>query len=78
MVVTRGLAPCRSRRFQALAAVWGRRYVVPGNMKYLAVPALVHRLIPRTEARLRGHTAEAIVREIISSVTVPAEQQARR
>ena len=60
---------------QALAAVRGRDYVIPDDIKYLAVPALAHRLICRTEARLRGRSSEAIVREIVSTVPVPVEEQ---
>lgn len=59
---------------QVLAAIRGRNYVVPDDVKYLAVPALVHRLIARTEARLRGHSAESIVQEIVSAVPVPVEK----
>ncbi len=56
---------------QALAAVRGREYVMPDDVKYLAIPALAHRLILRTEARLRGLSVEAIVNETVSSVPVP-------
>jgi MoxR-like ATPase len=63
---------------QALAAVRGRNYVLPDDVKYLAVPALAHRLIPQTEARLRGRTAEAIVREVINSIPVPVEEQTQQ
>ncbi len=58
---------------QALAAIRGRNYVLPDDVKYLAVPTLAHRLIARTEARLRGRSLEGIVREIVSSVPVPVE-----
>jgi MoxR-like ATPase len=58
---------------QTLAAVRGRGYVTPDDVKYLAVPTLAHRLIARTEARLRGRSTEDIVREIISKVPVPVE-----
>jgi MoxR-like ATPase len=58
---------------QALAAIRGRSYVVPDDVKYLTVPALAHRLIIRTEARLRGHSIESIINEVVSSVPVPVE-----
>jgi len=61
---------------QALAAIRGRNYVIPDDVKYLAVPALAHRLIARTETRLRGRSVETIVSEIVSSVPVPVEEQA--
>jgi len=58
---------------QSLAAIRGRNYVIPDDVKYLAIPTLAHRLIARTEARLRGGSVESIVREIISNVPVPVE-----
>ena len=60
---------------QALAAIQGRSYVIPDDVKYLAVPALAHRLISKTETRLRGRSLEAIVDEIVSGVPVPVEEQ---
>ena len=59
---------------QALAAIRGRNYVIPDDVKYLAVPSLAHRLIAKTEARLRGRSLEAIVSEIVSTVPVPVEE----
>jgi len=58
---------------QALAAVCGRDYVLPDDVKRLAVPVLAHRLIARMEARLKGHSEEAIVSEVVSKVPVPVE-----
>jgi len=59
---------------QALAALRGRNYVIPDDVKYLAVPILAHRLIVKTEARLGGRSLEIIVREVVSSVPVPVEE----
>jgi len=59
---------------QALAALRGRSFVTPDDVKYLAPVALVHRLIPRAESHLRGHTAEGILKEILESVPVPVEE----
>jgi MoxR-like ATPase len=59
---------------QALAAIRGRNYVIPDDIKYLAVPALAHRLISKTEARLRGRSLESIVSEIVSTTPVPVEE----
>ena len=59
---------------QALAAIRGRGYVMPDDVKYLATPVITHRLISNTEARLRGHSLEAIVRNIVSTVPVPVEE----
>ena len=59
---------------QALAAIRGRDYVIPDDVKHLSVPALAHRLISKTEARLREHSSEAIVNEIVATVPVPVEE----
>jgi MoxR-like ATPase len=59
---------------QALAAVRGRDYVIPDDVKYLAVPVMAHRLISKAEARLKGHSAEEMVQAIVSTVPVPVEE----
>ncbi len=59
---------------QALAAIRGRNYVIPDDVKYLAVPALAHRLISKTETRLKGQSLETIVSELVSTVPVPVEE----
>lgn len=61
------------RAAQALAAAKGRDFVLPDDVKLLAVPALAHRLLVKTEARLRGRTAEDIIREALGRVPVPVE-----
>jgi len=58
---------------QALAAIQGRNYVIPDDVKYLSVPVLAHRVIVKTEARLRGQSSEKIIGEIVSTVPVPVE-----
>jgi MoxR-like ATPase len=58
---------------QALAAIRGRNFVIPDDVKYLAVPALSHRLIAKTEARLKGQSSDAIVSELIAALPVPVE-----
>lgn len=60
---------------QALAAIRGRDYVLPDDIKYLAVPVMTHRLISKKEARLTGHSLDTIVSEIVSNVPVPVEEQ---
>ena len=64
------------RAGQALAALQGRDYVLPDDVKSLAVPVLAHRLILKEEERLRGATQEEVLREILGLVEVPggAEQ----
>jgi MoxR-like ATPase len=61
------------RASQAWAAMQGRDYVTPDDVKYLAVPVLAHRLIATLEARLRGRDAASIVGSILDKVPVPVE-----
>lgn len=56
---------------QALAAVRGRNYVLPDDVKRLAVAVMAHRLILRPEARLRKFTAASIIENILSEIPVP-------
>ncbi len=58
---------------QAMAGCQGRDFVTPDDVKSLAVPVLAHRIIARTEARLRGRTEEDLINEILSTVPVPTE-----
>jgi MoxR-like ATPase len=53
---------------QALAAIRGRDYVIPDDLKILAPVTLAHRLIARPEAELRGRTVVSILNTIIESV----------
>jgi MoxR-like ATPase len=50
---------------QALAAMRGRDYVIPDDVKYLSTVNLAHRLIVRPEAELRGRTSSLILQDII-------------
>ncbi|MFH1639339.1 MAG: MoxR family ATPase [Chloroflexota bacterium] len=59
---------------QSLAAIRGRDYVIPDDIKYLSVPIMTHRLIGKTESRLRGHSLEEMVKEIVAGVPVPVEE----
>jgi MoxR-like ATPase len=59
------------RAAQTWAAMQGRDFVLPDDVKRLAVPVLAHRLIASLEARLRGRDASAIVRSILDNVAVP-------
>ena len=59
------------RTSQALAAASGRDFVQPDDIKRVAAPVLVHRLIMRPESRLRKITAESVVEEIVEEVPVP-------
>jgi MoxR-like ATPase len=59
------------RAGQARAAVLGRDYVLPDDIKTLALPALAHRVIPAPAARLRDVNAERIVQEVVDEMPVP-------
>jgi len=59
------------RAGQALAALRGRDYVLPDDIKYLAHPVLAHRLILKDEEALRGETPERLLDEILARVPVP-------
>jgi MoxR-like ATPase len=58
---------------QALAAMRGRGFVTPDDVKHLAVPVLAHRLVITTDARLRGRSAEEVVSDVLARVAVPVE-----
>jgi MoxR-like ATPase len=60
---------------QALAAVRGRAFVTPDDIKHLVDPVLVHRIIPKSESRLRGQKAGQVLREIVDAVFVPVEDE---
>lgn len=59
------------RTGQARAAMFGRDYVLPDDIKALAVPTLAHRVILGPGARLRDLSAQQIVQEILNSIAVP-------
>jgi MoxR-like ATPase len=67
------LALCNAS--QALAAIRGRAFVTPDDIKYMVTPVFIHRIIPKSESRLRGHKAEQTLKEIIDSVFVPVEEE---
>ena len=56
---------------QALAAIRGREYVTPDELKLLAPYALAHRVILKSQARLRERTTQNIIEEVLEQVQVP-------
>lgn len=64
-----------SQSAQARAAMAGRDYVVPDDVKALAVATLAHRLLLRAESQIRERTAEQVMTEILDAVAVPVEQR---
>jgi MoxR-like ATPase len=61
---------------QAMAAIRGRDYVQPDDVKRIVAPVIAHRLILKPESRLRRMTAERIVDEIVAEIAVPTMAQA--
>jgi MoxR-like ATPase len=59
---------------QALAAIRGREFVIPDDVKHLAPHVLTHRIIISPQTRLRGRTPEEVVMEVVGSVPVPVEE----
>ena len=63
---------------RALAAIEGRDYVRPDDIKRLALPALTHRLVLTSQTRLRGRTAEDVLSEILRELPVPSADRPDR
>jgi MoxR-like ATPase len=66
------------RAAQAWAAINGRDFVIPDDVKLLAQPVLGHRLIISPAARVRNVTAQAIIDEVLAAVPVPGARAGRR
>jgi len=60
------------RAGQALAGLRGRDFVLPDDVKRLALPVLAHRVILREEERLRGENPERVLEEILQRIPIPA------
>lgn len=60
-----------SHAAQARALLQGRDYVIPEDIKGLAIPVLSHRMLVRSESRLRGRNALTVLKEILEQVAVP-------
>ncbi len=58
------------RAGQALAALLGRDYVIPDDIKALAETALAHRIIVKTSSTIHDVTAAAVVRELLATTSV--------
>jgi MoxR-like ATPase len=59
------------RAAQGLAALRGRAFVLPDDVKQLAGPVLCHRLILKEEERLRGAETRQVIEDIIGGTAVP-------
>jgi MoxR-like ATPase len=59
------------RTGQALAAIRGRNFVLPDDVKMVAAPVLNHRMILKPESRLRKITSEQVVSQLMSEIPIP-------
>ena len=59
---------------QANAAIDGRDFVSPDDVKVLASSVLAHRMLVTSTSRLRGRTSDRVIEEILSSAPVPIER----
>jgi len=62
------------RTTKARAAIHGRAYVLPDDVKAVAKPVLVHRIVRNTDARLSDRSNEQIISEIIETVGTPGSE----
>jgi MoxR-like ATPase len=65
------------RAGQAYAALSGRDYVIPDDVKALAVAALAHRTIVKTAATVRDVDSTLVIRELLDSVPVETRNSVR-
>jgi MoxR-like ATPase len=61
------------RTAQACAALHGRPYVLPDDVKQMARPVLAHRMIATSQTRMHGKAMEQMIDDIVRSVPVPVE-----
>ncbi|WP_352420063.1 MoxR family ATPase [Proteiniborus sp.] len=59
---------------QAYAAINGRDYVLPDDVKFLIKPIFVHRLILNSHAQIKGRNAEDILDHILLKINTPVEK----
>lgn len=74
-----GASPRASRALYKAGKVWaamaGRDFVTPDDIKEIAVPLLNHRLMLKSEARLTNATPEAVLKDIIGNLPVPPKRE---
>ena len=63
------------RAAQATALLFGRDYVLPDDIRRIALPVLAHRLLLKPEARMKGASAEQIVQALIAHLPVPVKRR---
>jgi MoxR-like ATPase len=56
---------------KAIAALDGRQYLIPDDVKQAALPVLRHRIVVRPEADLEGVTPDQVIQDVLRAVQVP-------
>ena len=62
------------RSAQACAVLAGRNYVLPDDVRRMALAVLSHRLILTPEARMKGFSAETILRQLMETLPIPGKR----
>ena len=62
-----------ARTAKALAWLQGRTYVLPDDIKAMAIPVLAHRILLNPEEKLQGLSAQDIIQSVVQSVPVPTK-----
>jgi MoxR-like ATPase len=56
---------------QAYAALQGRNFVIPDDVKKFVIPCLAHRIIVRPESSLRGRKAQSVLEDLLENTEIP-------
>ena len=64
------IALCRMAK--AHAYISGRDYLIPDDIKNVAVPVMAHRVILTDNAKMDGMTAEKVIKNVLASVQAPS------
>ena len=67
-------ALCLMRGAQALAAVRGRDFATPDDVKEMALPVLAHRVLLRSGGLDRSVTAQKVIQELLNQTPVPTDE----
>ena len=59
---------------RASAAIDGRDYVIPDDIKNIALQVVSHRIVLKPESKIRGVTGQHVMRKILGEVVVPVIQ----
>ncbi|WP_010278382.1 AAA family ATPase [Paenibacillus senegalensis] len=77
--VAMGVSPRGSQSLlkaaQVYAVLQGRDYVIPDDIKAMAVPVLAHRLVPKGNLRYKERWSEQVIEKLLNDIPVPTEAQ---